>query len=177
MKIERKIQEMKKKTLFLILLSYLIPIVVFFIVRFLSHLPLSPLITGFRIIVSPFLLLAPGTILGVIFLFLGFPPPHSPGEFGALFLPITLFGSYLFWMCLIWITYLLIRNKSNIKKKIGLFIISFISIFIVFISFNAFYVYINAVYGLFFLITALSIIILASFVSYKIYGRLVNEVK
>ena len=175
---EKNILERKKKALLLIGLAYLIPLLLLSVYFLLFSLNLSSIFLKiFRSILNPYFLLFPGFLfLGLFYLFnLPIPKSFTDGEVAAFFSPITFIGSYFFWMFFIWIVYLLVRNKSKIKKKIGLFITSFITTFTVFISLGHFYTHTDKTYSLFFLGFALSIILLTIFITYKLYKRLVYE--
>ena len=169
----------KKETLKLIGLAYLIPIVIFFIALSLSYLPLNTFVMALRFITTIWLLLFPGLIFVMLFYLVAFYLFGLPafefssgGESGAFFSPITIIASFIFWMGLIWIIYLLIRNKSYIKKKIGLFVISFITSFIVLVSLKTFYSYIGDAFSLFFLILALAIIAFTIFILHRLLWRI-----
>ncbi|MEK6918344.1 MAG: hypothetical protein AABW51_05340 [Nanoarchaeota archaeon] len=174
--------EEKNKTLFLILISYLIPIVIFILLVIYSTFN-----TSFKLILGVSSLIPAGvivTLVGIISaLIFGVEiiPPSEGGIFIVLFLPITIIASFIFWNGLVWIIYNKVNNKFYSKLKSLLFFISTLLTWILFSMILYIIELINAVGDFYknlipfvFLYAVLTISLL-SFFANKIYKRLVNE--
>ena len=169
----------RKRIVLFFLVAYLTPILTFSLIVFFSNFHLNTLTITLRVITSPFLLLLPGTVILWIFELIGVPTPDSftSGEFSFFTSPVTFIGSLVFWLFLLLLIYFSFRNRSNFKRKIAVFIISFIAVFTSRISLNTFYGTPGASYSPFYLVMISSILLVAIFVSCEMYRRIVYETK